>query len=168
MFRNKDLVFVFGGEHLSSIKPHSNSCYMRSHLLCRRCIISAIFSLTKFGIENIPLVTIWKAEVHSLFCSTIQFIIRDIVSQVISAIISKPQFLRLWIPVKSYCVANTTGKNFPAKSNTTISRRHRRKCSAHRSAFLRTASAAWNSANCSRVSARSPTTSRSSARCIRA
>ena len=85
---------------------------MGIQFLCGHCESALIIYDTIFRISDIASMTMGIAEMHTGFGCAIQFIRREIISQHITTIVSKPEFTRFGMPVKPYRISNTMCHNF--------------------------------------------------------
>ena len=115
MFGDKNLIAIFGRKHRARVKPHSDSSHVRGQIDRRRCELGTGLS-PDIGIRDGAGVAVRKTEIHTFSGRVIQLIGRNLVAQVVAAIVGKPQFFRLGMPVKTDGVADTASKNFKARS----------------------------------------------------
>src|SRR5215510_6199350 len=116
MFRDKNLVTVFGGKHCTSVKPHAQRRHMGTELLGWRGKFTARVFLAKLWIRNVSAVTIGVAEVEPLLRRMIQLIRWNIVAQVIAPVISEPQLFGHRMPVETHGIADTSSKYLRRRS----------------------------------------------------
>ncbi len=112
MFGDEDLVAVFGREHVAGVEAHAQRGHMRTERHGRRRIFSTDALLAELRIGDGPAVAIGEAEVEARLGGVVEFVGREIIAQMIAAIVGEPQFVRLRMPVEADRIAHAPGVDF--------------------------------------------------------
>lgn len=76
----------------------------------KRSELAARF-FSDFRIRNCSGVAMRVTEIHSLLSGVVEFFGWSVISQVVAAIVSEPQFLRARIPTETHAVADAGGED---------------------------------------------------------
>src|SRR5512146_906567 len=101
MLGNENPTAVFFGEHLSRVKPHSQSSRVRLKINFRFLILKASRPLIpEPGIFYIKTMDKRESEMLSFFCQLIKLIRGLVIAHVVAAIVGKPKVPGFGIPVE--------------------------------------------------------------------
>lgn len=108
MLSKKYISLISVWETLPRIKTHPESCTMWMQDKLRRGIVITAIDHRAIGrIDDAISMTVWKSEVTSLVGDVVKLISWDIVSHLVSTIVSKPHIISIGIPVKTDSISHT-------------------------------------------------------------
>ncbi len=84
---------------------------MRAKVHCRPRELLAVSLLPVFWIRDFSCVAVGETKVKSSLRCVVEGVGRKIIPHPVSTVVREPELLGLGVPVKSYCIPNTLGKD---------------------------------------------------------
>src|SRR4029077_17744405 len=90
---DEDLVAIFGRENGAGVEPHAERRGVRAHQRDRPYKFTAAMAPAEFGIGNIALIAIRRAEMLADLGDAVELVVGDIFRQPIAAVVGEVELL---------------------------------------------------------------------------